>query len=37
MKDDYYQLMGLDVKTGMPSREGLEKLGMPDVADKLGL
>jgi aldehyde:ferredoxin oxidoreductase len=37
MKDDYYQLMGLDVKTGMPSREGLEKLGMPDVADRLGL
>ena len=37
MKEDYYQLMGLDVKTGMPSRKGLEKLNMPDVADKLGL
>ena len=37
MKDDYYQMMGLDVKTGMPSREGLEKIGMSDVADKLGL
>ncbi|MFC1873801.1 aldehyde ferredoxin oxidoreductase C-terminal domain-containing protein [Chloroflexota bacterium] len=37
MKDDYYQLMGFDVKTGMPSREGLEKLDMTDVADKLGL
>jgi aldehyde:ferredoxin oxidoreductase len=37
MKDDYYRIMGLDVKTGMPSREGLEKLCMRDVADKLGL
>jgi len=37
MKDDYYRIMGLDVATGMPSREGLDKLGMSDVADKLGL
>lgn len=36
MKDDYYRMMGLDVKTGMPTREGLEKLEMSDVADKLG-
>jgi aldehyde:ferredoxin oxidoreductase len=37
MKDDYYQMMGLDVKTGMPTREGLERLSMADVADRLGL
>lgn len=37
MKDDYYRLMGLDVRTGMPTRAGLEKLSMPDVADRLGL
>jgi aldehyde:ferredoxin oxidoreductase len=37
MKDDYYRMMGLDVKTGMPTREGLEKLDMPDVADRLRL
>jgi len=36
MKDDYYKLMGLDVLTGMPDRAGLEKLGMSDVADRLG-
>jgi len=37
MKDDYYQMTGFDVKTGMPTREGLEKLNMADVADRLGL
>jgi aldehyde:ferredoxin oxidoreductase len=37
MKDDYYRIMGLDIKTGAPTREGLEKLGMADVAEKLGL
>ena len=37
MKDDYYRIMGLDVRTGMPTRAGLEKLSMPDVADRLGL
>ena len=37
MKDDYYHMMGLDVKTGMPTREGLVKLSMADVADRLGL
>ena len=37
MKDDYYELMGLDVRTGMPTRAGLERLHMPDVADRLCL
>jgi aldehyde:ferredoxin oxidoreductase len=37
MKDDYYKLMGLDVRTGMPTRTGLERLDMSDVADRLGL
>jgi aldehyde:ferredoxin oxidoreductase len=37
MKDHYYQMMALDLKTGMPDRQGLEKLNMADVADKLGL
>lgn len=37
MKDDYYRLMGLDLKTGMPDRNGLEKLDMSDVADQLGI
>jgi aldehyde:ferredoxin oxidoreductase len=37
MKDDYYRLMGLDVKTGMPSRKALEELDMSDVADRLGI
>jgi aldehyde:ferredoxin oxidoreductase len=37
MKDDYYRLMGLDIRTGMPNRAGLDKLDMPDVADRLGL
>ena len=36
MKDDYYNLMGLDVRSGMPTRAGLEELGMADVADRLG-
>lgn len=37
MKDDYYRLMDWDLKTGLPSRETLEKHGLADVADKLGL
>lgn len=37
MKDDYYQLMGLDVRTGLPTRSMLNKLGLSDVADRLGL
>lgn len=37
MKDDYYRLMGWDLKTGLPGRETLEKHNMADVADRLGL
>jgi aldehyde:ferredoxin oxidoreductase len=37
MKDDYYRLMEWDLKTGLPSRETLEKHGLTDVADRLGL
>jgi len=37
MKDDYYQVMGWDLQTGMPTRNTLEKYGMADVADCLGL
>jgi len=34
-KSHYYQLMGWDVKTGIPTRPTLEKLGLKDVADGL--
>jgi aldehyde:ferredoxin oxidoreductase len=37
MKDDYYRLLGWDLKTGMPTREILESYGLEDVADKMGL
>jgi aldehyde:ferredoxin oxidoreductase len=37
MKDDYYQMMGWDLQTGMPTRNTLEKYGLADVADCLGL
>jgi aldehyde:ferredoxin oxidoreductase len=37
MKDDYYQIMGWDVETGIPTRRTLEKYGLADVADSLGL
>ncbi|MHB1128115.1 MAG: aldehyde ferredoxin oxidoreductase family protein [Bacillota bacterium] len=37
MKDDYYQLMGWDVQTGLPTRETLEKHDLIDVADQLGI
>jgi len=37
MKDDYYRLMDWDVHTGLPGRETLEKHGLTEVADKLGL
>jgi len=35
MLDDYYKLRGWDVKTGIPTRENLEKLGLKDIADEL--
>jgi len=37
MKDDYYQLLGWDVRTGVPPRSTLEKFGLSDVADVLGV
>jgi aldehyde:ferredoxin oxidoreductase len=35
MLDEFYELWGWDKKTGMQTREGLEKIGLKDVADKL--
>ena len=35
MKDEYYALRGWDVKTGFPTRESLEELGLKYVADDL--
>mgnify|MGYP000716384541 CR=1 FL=1 len=35
MLNEYYQLRGWDVKTGLQKRETLEKLGLKDVADQL--
>jgi aldehyde:ferredoxin oxidoreductase len=34
-KSDYYQLLGWDVKTGIPTRPTLEKLGLKEVAEGL--
>lgn len=33
--DRYYELRGIDVETGLPRRETLERLGLADVADSL--
>ena len=35
MKDEYYELRGWDKKTGIPTREKLEELGLKDVADEV--
>lgn len=35
MKDDYYQLMGWDVATGIPTQHTLIAHGLDDVADRL--
>ncbi len=37
VKTDFYNYMGWDPKTGIPTRERLEKLGLKDVADTLGV
>ena len=37
MKDDYYRLMGWNLETGILMRETLEKYGLADVADSIGL
>jgi len=33
--DNYYKLRGWDVKTGWPTRETYERLGLKEVADEL--
>ena len=35
MLDEYYQLWGWDPKTGKQTREGLEKIGLKDLAERL--
>jgi aldehyde:ferredoxin oxidoreductase len=35
MLDEYYQARGWDVKTGLPTRDTLERLGLTDVAEEL--
>jgi aldehyde:ferredoxin oxidoreductase len=35
MLDEFYELWGWDKKTGMQTREGLEIIGLKDVADRL--
>ena len=35
MKDEFYQVCGWDLKTGIPTRERLEKLGISWVANEL--
>ncbi len=36
MLDEFYELWGWDKRTGLQTREGLENLGLRDVAEKLG-
>jgi aldehyde:ferredoxin oxidoreductase len=35
MKDEYYDIRGWDKKTGVPTREKLEELGLSDVAEEV--
>ena len=35
MKDEYYQIRGLDVATGLQTRAKLKELSLGDIADKL--
>ncbi len=35
MKDEYYEVRGWDVGTGIPTRETLQKFGLKDIADDL--
>jgi aldehyde:ferredoxin oxidoreductase len=35
MKDDFYQSMGWEIKTGLPSAERLRSLQLEDVAEDL--
>lgn len=36
-KSEYYGLMGWDVQSGVPTRSTLERLGLKDVAEGLGV
>ena len=33
--DQYYEMRGIDVETGLPRRSALEALGLAEVADRL--
>ena len=35
MREEYYRYQGLDVTTGIPTRQTLEELDLKDVADEL--
>ena len=35
MLEEYYRYQGLDVTTGIPTRQTLEELDLKDVADEL--
>ena len=35
MKDEYYEIRGWDIKSGIPTRDSLEEVGLKDVADDL--
>ena len=37
MKDEYYEVRGWDVTTGLQKKSKLEELGLDDVAQKLSL
>ncbi|MGD0918571.1 MAG: aldehyde ferredoxin oxidoreductase N-terminal domain-containing protein [Thermodesulfobacteriota bacterium] len=37
IQEDYCKIRGYDSKTGIPTRERLEKLGLKDVAERLGM
>jgi aldehyde:ferredoxin oxidoreductase len=35
MKDEFYQVCGWDLKTGIPTRKHVENLGIPWVLDDI--
>jgi aldehyde:ferredoxin oxidoreductase len=36
MKDEFYQVCGWDLRTGIPTRERVEKLGIPWILNGIG-
>jgi len=36
MEDEFYQVCGWDLKTGIPTRERVEKLGIPWALEGIG-